>query len=328
MAPGGLDGPWVPQFARRATPYGAQTIPARHRLPVPGQHFLTDEAEWLAAQDGVAPTRAIRYEAAPRHLATGLDVTEWAHGGNPLFWGAALQLAAPAGTGGIGAPVHPGNPYARSRTQAAGNPTFGLGHLQALLTVGISRAVRAAYWQKFFVHRTLRPEAFGDLVHQRVEEGADHPLHAALLGSAALERARARYGALRIAHAYPEGAPGHSAYPAGSAAIAGVSATLLKAYFDERHVIPGAVQPAPGRPGQVVPWTGTPLTVGGELDKLAATYTFGRVLAGIHWRSDAAAGLALGEAVAISILRDERLTIREPFEGFRLTRFDGTAITV
>lgn len=50
--------------------------------------------------------------------------------------------------------------------------------------------------------------------------------------------------------------------------------------------------------------------------------------AGIHWRTDAAASLALGEQVAISLLRDERRTFREPFEGFTFTRFDGTRITV
>ena len=37
---------------------------------------------------------------------------------------------------------------------------------------------------------------------------------------------------------------------------------------------------------------------------------------------------ALGEELAISILWDERLTFREPFEGFAFTRFDGSKVTV
>ena len=70
------------------------------------------------------------------------------------------------------------------------------------------------------------------------------------------------------------------------------------------------------------------LTVGGELDKLASNVAMGRVHAGVHWRSDAAAGLQLGEAVAISLLRDLRATYPEDFRGFALTTFKGTPITI
>ena len=49
---------------------------------------------------------------------------------------------------------------------------------------------------------------------------------------------------------------------------------------------------------------------------------------GIHWRTDGSAGLALGEEVAISLLRDERLGYNEKFNGFTFTKFDGTKITV
>ena len=36
----------------------------------------------------------------------------------------------------------------------------------------------------------------------------------------------------------------------------------------------------------------------------------------------------LGEAIAISILRDQRATYSEPFGGFTFTKFDGTTVTV
>jgi hypothetical protein len=68
--------------------------------------------------------------------------------------------------------------------------------------------------------------------------------------------------------------------------------------------------------------------VGGELNKLALNYGAGRDWAGIHWRSDLAAAMALGEAVAIGLLRDERAALREAFDGFSFTRFDGTRVTV
>jgi hypothetical protein len=38
--------------------------------------------------------------------------------------------------------------------------------------------------------------------------------------------------------------------------------------------------------------------------------------------------MLLGEAVAISVLRDYRATYHEPFSGFSLMKFDGTTITV
>jgi len=71
-----------------------------------------------------------------------------------------------------------------------------------------------------------------------------------------------------------------------------------------------------------VPHSGPPLTVGGELNKLAVNFGFGRNWAGIYWRSDAAGSMALGEEVAISLLR------REACYGFCFTRFDTTHVTV
>jgi hypothetical protein len=62
------------------------------------------------------------------------------------------------------------------------------------------------------------------------------------------------------------------------------------------------VQPDPLDPTRLVPYSGPPLTVGGELNKLAVNFGFGRNWAGIHWRSDAAASMALGEEVAIGLL--------------------------
>ena len=70
------------------------------------------------------------------------------------------------------------------------------------------------------------------------------------------------------------------------------------------------------------------LTVGGELNKLAANIALGRNFAGIHWRTDYTESLKLGEAVAISILRDQRSTYNEDFGGFTFTKFDGSPIVV
>jgi hypothetical protein len=331
VPPGVLVGPYVSQFLLRDIPYGTQYISARIRVPTQDSEFLTDYAEWLNVQNGNLSGRAVTFQSTPRYIATGRDLAEYVHGGAAAFWAAALLLAAPA-TGavpGFGTPLNPSNPYLRSRTQAGAAGTFALGYFQGLLPLAVSRAIRAAYWQKFFVQRALRPEAYGGLVHHKLAHNIDaYPIHAALTGSEALARSFAENGSYLLPHTYPEGAPLHSAYPAGSAVGAGVSVTLLKAFYDENAVIPDPVQVSPDDPTRLIPYTGRPLTVGGELNKLAAHYGIGRAWAGIHWRSDAAASLALGESIAIGLLGEERRTFRENFDGFTFTRFDGVRVTV
>jgi hypothetical protein len=129
--------------------------------------------------------------------------------------------------------------------------------------------------------------------------------------------------------AYPEGNPQHPSYGEGHGVIAGACVTALKAFFNESFVIP---KPVTSDDGQSLPaYTGADagqITVGGELNKLANNVALGRDMAGVHWRSDAQQALLLGEAVTISILRDQRAIYNEPFSGFTFTKFDGTTITV
>ena len=70
------------------------------------------------------------------------------------------------------------------------------------------------------------------------------------------------------------------------------------------------------------------ITLTGELNKLANNIAQARNIAGLHWRSDATQAILLGEAVAISILRDQKHTYNETFPGFTFTRFDGTTLTI
>jgi hypothetical protein len=336
--PGVLDGPLISQFLLRDVPYGAQWIGAHIRTTVPASEFMTDYEEWLAIQNGAAPKRKIQFDATPRYIATGRDLAEYVHLGPALGWAAALILATPGGGAdprysGMYPPAEPvsyaSNPYRKSKTQAPAGATFGLSYIQALLAEGISNSVRASYWQKYFVHRAVRPEAYGGLAHHRLAHGvSDYPLHDNFLKSEALGRSKAKYGTYLLSQTYPEAAPMHSTYPGGATSVGSVTATLLKAFFDESRVVANPVQPDPADPTRLVPYSGPPLTVGGELNKLAVNFGFGRNWAGIHWRSDAAASMALGEEVAIGMLRDERMTLREPFEGFSFTRFDGSRVTI
>jgi hypothetical protein len=137
-----------------------------------------------------------------------------------------------------------------------------------------------------------------------------------------------------LPQAFPEGSPTHPSYGAGHGTVAGACVTILKAWFNEstRLVELGITPLQPTDDGlNLFPYTGADakdLTVGGELNKLASNVGIGRDIAGVHWRSDATESLKLGEAVAISILSDQKGCFNETFNGFSLTKFDGTTITV
>jgi len=186
------------------------------------------------------------------------------------------------------------------------------------------------WYQKWFVHRTLRPEEYGGLVHKTMIGSESDPLHPDILNSSALEVCFSQNGSYLLPHAFPEGCPQHPSYAQGHATFAGAGATLLKALFDDTYVLPNPVE-ASDDGLSLVPYTGNDagqITVGGEANKLAGNIGLGRDHAAVHWRSDYQEGLLLGEAVAISILRDQRKTYNEDFSGFTFTTFEGQTITV
>ena len=70
------------------------------------------------------------------------------------------------------------------------------------------------------------------------------------------------------------------------------------------------------------------LTVGGELNKVAANIAIARNMAGVHWRSDYQQSIYLGERVALHILKRQRHNYHEKDWSFTLRRFDGTKVTI
>ena len=176
----------------------------------------------------------------------------------------------------------------------------------------------------------LRPIAYGGLVHNTITGVASYPIHRDMFNSQALGQIFSKYGSYLLPAAYPEGNPVHPSYAEGHGVIAGACVTALKAFFNESFVIPNPVVASDD--GQsLLPYTGSDaaqITVGGELNKLANNVALGRDVAAAHWRSDAEQSPLLGEAVAISILREQGATYNEPFSGFTFTKFDGTTITV
>ncbi len=329
--PGDRVGPFVSQFLLKEVPWGAIRLVQHVRTSTPGIDYLRTFDDWLAVQNGKAtPTK---HAGAYRYIRSGRDLAAYAQLDFPhqAYETACLILFGMQGTTDAqkpykGAPYDAANPYRGSHTQS-GFVTFGAAQALDLVARVTIPALRACWAQKWLVHRRLRPEEFAGRVHLKLTGVAEYPIHETVLGSAALAAIREANGTFLLPHAYPEGAPLHPSYPGGHAAIAGACATVLKAFFDESFPIYDPVDvTADGL--TLVPYRGRQLTVGGELNKLAWNISCGRDMSGIHWRSDAVAGLRLGEAVALSILGDMKECFNERFHGFSLTTFDGRAITV
>jgi hypothetical protein len=136
------------------------------------------------------------------------------------------------------------------------------------------------------------------------------------------------YPTFLLPQVFPEGAPTHPSYASGHATVAGACVTILKAWFDESFVLPGPVLVPDAAGTGLVAGSAVDLTVGGELNKLAANIASGRNAAGVHYRSDFEDGVRLGEEIAIRILQEQKPTYNEDHH-FTLTRFDDrTAITI
>ena len=321
--PGDITGPFISQFLWRDVPYGAETIQRRVRTTLHGDDYLTSFGDWLAAQVNTGH-RAIpnRYDPVRRYLRNGRDLAEWAHL-DVLFQpylNAALILL------GMGAPVDENNPYPASPTEI-GFATFGPPHLLSLVTAVAGCALRAVWYQKWYVHRRLRPEEFGARLHNHLTGRAAYPIHREILDSAALPEIYRRYGSYLLPMAYPEGSPTHPAYGSGHAVVAGACVTILKAWFREDWILPQPV--VSSSDGLTLePWNGAALTVGGELNKLATNVSFGRNMGGVHWRTDATESIRLGESIALAFLGDMRECYHEDFDGFALTTFAGEQIRV
>ena len=323
LTPGDLIGPYLSQFLLTTTALGTLGIKPIYNTYLAGKNYLTDFDSWLAVQNGQGPFPP-NVISGTTYIKNGRDLGAYVHVDFPYqahLVATQILLAK--------APLSPSNPYLAIKNQS-GLITFGSGHIQDFLGEVTQCALKAMWYQKWFVHRTLRPIAYGGLVHNTMTGAARYPIHRDVVNSAAIKDVFAQYGTYLLPAAYPEGGPQHPSYAEGHGVVAGACVTLLKAFFDETFVLPNPVVPADD--GQSLPlYLGADagqITVGGELNKLAHNIALGRDIGGVHWRSDAEQALLLGEQVAISVLRDQRRTYNEPFEGFTFTKFDGKPTTV
>lgn len=336
-SPGCEVGPYISQFLYLDVPEGVQQTIQRNLVPLPGtsNDFLTGYTEWLNIQNGQNPTRTTSYDTIRRYIRNGRDLAEYVHYDYP--YQAALNAAniIVNALTGLAFDTDPkfspraydlGNPYLSYRKQS-GFATFGNADLQVRVAKAAQYALDHAWYQKWLVHRRLRPEEFGGRVHNNKTGTTNYPIDQELLVSPILSRINTRYGSFLLPQAFPEGAPTHPSYPSGHAVYIGAQVTMMKAYLKEDFAIPNPI--VAERSGQSVqPVTGVTLTIGNELNKLAWNIALARNFGGVHYRSDAREGILLGEQVAIRLMQDLKTLYNEPFSGFSLKKFDGTTVTI
>jgi hypothetical protein len=323
-AAGNLVGPYISQFLWKDIPYGSTLLKQRWRTSVPALDYGTRYEDWLSLQNGHSPERPMTYDTSQyRFIRNGRDLGTWVY--KDFSYQAFLHAGLILADMGVGI-LSDSNPYKRSRN-LAGFIEFGAAQVSDWVARVANAALKACWYQKWVLHMRIRPESFAGRIHNHLTGAGTYPIHAEMLNSAVLEHIYERHGSYLLPLAHPEGCPAHPSYPAGHASVAGACATMLKALFHENAVVADPVIATDDGLG-LLPYDGPALTIGGELDKLAANISLGRDTAGVHYRSDGIQGMKLGEQVAISVLKDLIHTLPPTFTGFSFTSLDGVPVTI
>ncbi len=354
----------VVDFADGLITYGAVRIDQRVRTAEPCKDYMTAFEEWVDVQNGADLRRLETYtngtgaNAPYRFITTPRDLATYVHYDAlyEAYLNACLILL------GMGAPFDPGIPFQRpdAEDKQQGFATFGGPVILTLVCEVATRALKAVRYQKFNVHRRLRPEAVGGLIDRFMINVSEQdgqlitqneelkpltPLVNALKNVGLLDKVKthnsqqnSNFGrntsdSYFLPMAFAEGSPMHPAYGAGHATVAGACVTMLKAFFDHGWQLPLgqnsegkyiAYEPNGDGSGLVQVLLDEPLTVEGELNKVAANISIGRNWAGVHYFTDYIESLRLGEQIAIGILEEQKLTFGENFT-MTVPLFDGGA---
>jgi hypothetical protein len=345
--------------------YGAVRIDQRVRVATPCKDYMTTVEAWLDVQNAADVRGCNTYVEARlgnrefpgyRVMTTPRDLATYVHFDAlyEAYLNACLILFS------LNAPLDPGLPFQAPDVCDKQQPfaSFGGPHILSLVTEVATRALKAVRYQKFNIHRRLRPEAVGGLVDRYLsginpngELDIINNVAKALDGSGLLmyvmdhnecqnnvhpdrqDDASGNQKRYLLPMAFAEGSPMHPAYGAGHATVAGACVTILKAVFDHGHQLrlpngaPIAFEPNADGSGLVLLNLREPLTVEGELNKLAANISIGRNWAGVHYFSDYIESLRMGEQIALEILREQRLTYGENF-AMTVPLFDGSAVRI
>jgi hypothetical protein len=187
--------------------YGTLSIDQRQTTVTPNVDFIITFNEWLDLQQGIDPramgivNNVCQYRSdcgtSPTPLAGDhrgffirnmRDLANYVHIDDlpQEFLNACLilkHLGVPANHGPPCAPqphgpVDSGNPYLEPNPDSQNQEalaTFGDQYIFTLVAEVARRALYAAWYQKWFVHRRLRPEEFGGLIQKRLAGAAGNP---------------------------------------------------------------------------------------------------------------------------------------------------------
>lgn len=328
--------------------YGAIRVNQRVRIATPCKDYMQSWNEWLDVQNGADVRERETYEPGYRFIATPRDLATYVHYDAlyQAYLNACLIMLR------LRAPFDPGLPFklADYKDKQQGFAQFGGPHILTLVTEVATRALKAVRYQKFNVHRRLRPEAVGGWMFQRRKHlnknnefnrnrlRALENMEVAFASTSnignRLDAVNGNAGNWLLPMAYPEGSPTHPSYGAGHATVAGACITILKAWFDHGWILANngkeiAFEPLSDGSGlnDVSAALTEPLTLEGELNKLAANIAIGRNWAGVHYYSDYFESLRMGEQIAIGLLEEQKLTYQENFS-LTVPLFDGTTIRI
>ncbi len=240
---------------------------------------------------------------------------------------------------------------------------YGGPQILTLVTEVATRALKAVRFQKFNNHLRLRPEALAGRLARAEEIDAAYPAtsHAftemrdrmmptlTAIDAANGADADLPNGNYLLPMAFQEGSPMHPTYGAGHATVAGACVTILKAFFDTGTMlgindeggcndgkagfyrkISEGVHYLPTKDGKTLNSCPIkhPLTLEGELNKLAANISIGRNMAGVHYFSDYYDSLRMGEEIAIGILEEQALCYSTDDFVLTLATFDGGSVRI
>ena len=251
-------------------PYGAIRIDQKVRVAELHKDYMTTWEAWVDVQNGAKVSGLETYEPRMagsgfngfRFIATPRDLATYVHFDAlyEAYLNACLILL------GMGVPFDPGVPFQRPDhlDKQQGFAHFGGPHILSLVTEVATRALKAVRFQKFNVHRRLRPEAVGGWV-SRYQNGSttgldvmapvvsalgqlapgtsttlldDIASHNQQQNSTYADRAADANNGFANSYllpmAFPEGSPMHPSYGAGHATVAGACVTILKGVFRPR----------------------------------------------------------------------------------------------
>ena len=365
---GDTEGPYISQFLTRGTPelgndrdgvldglvaYGAMVFDNKVRVATPHRDYMTTWEWWLDVQNGADLRGRETYENSGdkyRFIATPRDLATYVHYDAlyQAYLNACLSMLA------MGVPFDPGLPFQERDLldHQQGFAHFGGPHILSLVTEVATRALKAVRYQKFNVHRRLRPEAIAGRIHQwrntqlpalapvaDLSDRISDTLHkVALHNKAQNEKYREELGpscyefdrdnVYLLPMAFAEGSPMHPSYGAGHATVAGACVTILKAFFDHGYVLPEPyVVSNDGSELTSIQTQSLSLTVEGELNKLASNISIGRDWAGVHYFTDYYESARMCEQIAIGILEEQKLTYGENFS-MTVPLFDGGFVRI